>query len=112
MSKAAHVTPKKKDTELPCPEVAKEITGWSAAELGPIALVFRKIIVERCRMGTSQRGFAPSRREAGTRSLVILKCRTRQMHGPGRSEVYYFDDCADEVLNGQHFCLVSDYRIR
>ena len=26
--KVAHVTPKKKDTELPCPEVAKEITEW------------------------------------------------------------------------------------
>jgi hypothetical protein len=25
------VTAKKKDTELHCPEVAKEITGWSAA---------------------------------------------------------------------------------
>jgi len=31
--KAAHVTPKKKDTELPCPEVAKEVTGWSAADV-------------------------------------------------------------------------------
>jgi hypothetical protein len=31
---------------------------------------------------------------------------------PGRSEVYYLDDCADAVLNGQHFCLVTDHRIR
>ena len=31
--KAAHLTPKKKDTELPCPELAKEITGWSAADV-------------------------------------------------------------------------------
>ena len=103
----AHVTPKKKDTELPGPEVAKEITGWSAADVVRSARVFRKIIVERCRMGTSQRGFAPSRRVAGTRSLVILICRTRQMHGPGRSEVYYFDDCAD-VPNGQHFYMAWD----
>jgi hypothetical protein len=31
--KAARVMPKKKDTELPCPEVAREITGWSAADV-------------------------------------------------------------------------------
>jgi hypothetical protein len=31
--KAAEATPKKKDTELPCPEVAKEITEWSAADV-------------------------------------------------------------------------------
>jgi len=31
--KAKHVTPKKKDIELPCLEVAKEITRWSAADV-------------------------------------------------------------------------------
>jgi hypothetical protein len=28
----------KKDTELPCPEVAREITGWSAADVAGIYL--------------------------------------------------------------------------